>query len=94
MKSYASVDRIEGKLVICEVELMDQEESKTIPFGKRKTEMVDIPLENFSNNVKDLQEGEIIILEHEDGRVLQICGKDDEERQRRIEELDSIMLNN
>lgn len=93
MKSYASVDSIEGKIIICEVEQMTHEESRNIPFGERKTEMIDIPLEIVSKNETKLEEGDIILLEHEDGKVLSIYGKDEEEKQRRIEELNSIMAN-
>ena len=43
MKSYASVDRKEGSYVVCEVELMELENSQVENCDKA-VEMIDIPL--------------------------------------------------
>ena len=40
MKSYASVDRIEGQFAICEIELVNLEESKSIKYFEKETVMI------------------------------------------------------
>ena len=83
MKVYASVDRIEGEWLVCEVELVDVETSKTMSFMEKETEMCDVPLE-FTNTVGVVAEGDILVVEYEDGEVIEICEKNNEEKNRRI----------
>ena len=90
MKSYASVDRLEGDFLVCEVELIEVEESNPTDFDK-PTEMIDIPVEQANAKLGDVQEGDIIVVEHEDGNVTEILCKDEAEKQRRIEVLKAIM---
>ncbi len=56
MKSYASIDRIEGKFAVCEVELIPVEESKPEDFATKETEMFDIPLQKIPTFIREVQE--------------------------------------
>lgn len=91
MKSYASVDRIEGKYTVLELELLDVEESKKESFRDKKTKMVDFLTDAIVTSVGNFDEGDIIVVEHENGDISSIYRKDNEEKQRRIEVLKSIM---
>ena len=93
MKSYASVDRIEGKYTVLELELLDAQESKKVLFRDKETEMVDYLTDAIIQNVGEVNEGDILLVEHENGEISSIYQKDDEEKQRRIEEIKSIMQN-
>ena len=90
MKSYASVDRLEGDFLVCEVELIEVEESNPTDFDK-PTEMIDILLEYANAKLGMVLEGDIIVVEHEAGIVTEILSKDEAEKQRRIEVLKTIM---
>ena len=91
MKSYAAVDRIEGKYVVCEVELVKAEESANLRASEKETEMVDILLENVVSSVGEVQESDILVVEYEKGEVTHIYGKDDKEKERRAEIIRKIM---
>ena len=90
MKSYASVDRTEGSYVICEVELMELENSQVEDCDKA-VEMIDIPLEMALKSVENVDDGDILIVEHNNGDVIEVYCKDEEEKQRRIDYLRQIM---
>lgn len=90
MKSYVSIDRIEGNFAVCEVELIDFERSKPDDFDK-PTEFVDIYLEQINVSVGDVKEGDIIVIEHDENGIIDICYKDEAEKQRRIDVLKAIM---
>lgn len=93
MKSYASVDRIEGKYTVLELELLDAQVSKKVSFRDKETEMVDYLTDVIIQNVGEVNEGDILLVEHENGEISSIYQKDDEEKQRRIKEIKSIMQN-
>ena len=44
MKSYMTIDRIEGKFAICELEFISTEHSAEVDYWERDTEMIDIEL--------------------------------------------------
>lgn len=95
MKSYASIDRIEGKYAVCEVEMIKIEESKPTDFNK-ETRMMDVLLkENWFRKIFNLKtklkEGDIIVVEHDGENITKICNTDNAEKQRRIEVLKAIM---
>lgn len=91
MKSYVSIDRIEGEYAVCEVELVDTETSKILSAREKDTEMVDIPMQGLVDCIGEVAEGDIIVVEQENGIVFVAYGKDEEEKQRRVELLKSIM---
>lgn len=87
MKSYAAVDSIEGSYVRCELEMLDINESRNIAFyDKEEYLMVNIPLDKVCQAVDNVTEQDILIVEHEAGVVISVCGRDDAELQRRMEE--------
>lgn len=90
MKSYAAVDSIEGQHVRCELELLDLQESEHTSFWEKDCIMVDIPLEVVEQAVADVSEKDVLILEHDEGNVTHICGRDEAEMMRRIEEYRAI----
>lgn len=89
MRSYAAVDRMEGKFAICELELEEVEASRSEDYFAKETKMVDIPLEAIPD---EISEGDILIVEHDKESVTQIFGKDDEEKQRRVQLLEQLMV--
>ena len=91
MRSYASIDRIEGEYAVCEVELVDTTESKTLSSKDKETNMVDILVQVIIDSVGKFLEGDILVVEQKDGEILIVYENDEEEKQRRIELLKSIM---
>lgn len=91
MRSYASIDRIEGEYAVCEVELVDVDTSKILSAKEKNTDMVDFSVSAINNCVGQVCEGDILIVEQENGIILVVYGKDLEEKQRRIELLKSII---
>lgn len=87
MKSYASVDRIEGKFVVCELEMLEVEQSKPEDYAKKETVMVDVLLGFICSIVGEIHEGDIIVVEHDSENITQIYYKDDAEKARRIEQI-------
>lgn len=84
MKSYASIDRIEGKFAVCEVEMIEIENSKTEDYCEKETKMMNILLEKITAKVGSVKEGDILVVEHNEEVVNEIYCKDEEEKQRRI----------
>ena len=91
MKSYANIDRIEGKFAVCEVELLPIEESKPEDFATKDTEMLDILLQDIPENLGEVKEGDILVVEHDGENVTSVYYKDEEEKARRLELLRSII---
>jgi len=91
MKSYAYIDRIEGKYAVCEVELLSVKESKPEDFSAKETVMIDVPLRKFPRILGKVEQGAIFIVEHDGENVTFIYFKDEKERKRRIEVLQSII---
>lgn len=90
MKSYASVEEIDKRFASCELEMIPVEESRTIDYDQKPTNMVDIPVEMITAVLPDVREGDIIVVIHERGTVGSVCYKDDAEQQRRIELIKSL----
>lgn len=88
MTSYASIDRIEGQWVICEVELLPFEESKSEDFASKDTEIMDVLLNKFPEEV---EEGDIFVVKHDGKNVKIVDYKDDDEKIRRQEILKNII---
>lgn len=91
MISYASIDRIEGKFAVCEVELLPYEESRPEDFATKDTMMMDIPLQEIPRDVGEVNEGDILLVKHDGENVTFIYYKDYKEKARRLEVLRSIM---
>lgn len=94
MKSYASIDRIEGEYAVCEVEMVEIANSNTSDFSK-ETEIMNIPLEIVKECIKEEpEEGDIIIVEHNREYISSVYAKDEQEKQKRIEELMAMNWSN
>lgn len=91
MKSYVSIDSIEGKYVVGEVELCEIEESKTEDYAVKETTTIDIPLIDVITVVEQVEEGDILIVEHDGENVLCVYCKDEGEKARRVELIKKIM---
>lgn len=91
MKSYATIDRIEENIAVCEVELLETEQSKTTDFFDKETKMMDVLLEKIHEVTENVEEGDILVVEHDGENVIYIYYKDYSEKQRRIEILQAIM---
>ena len=85
MTSYASIDRIEGKFAVLEVEMLTFEESRPEDFATKDTVMIDVELQKIPSDVDEINEGDILVVEHDGENVTLIYYKDEEERVRRIE---------
>ena len=87
MKSYASIGGFNGKYVKLEVEMMDVEDSNTTECGERESKMIDVDFEKFPWGEDDFDEGDIVVVEHDGEIVSEVYGKDEEERQRRMDKI-------
>ena len=93
MKSYSVIDRIERNFAVCEVELVSVEESLNLDISEKETLMMDIELDVITQICGNIQEGDIIIVEHNSNCVYNVYEKDEEEKQRRIQLLEKIIKN-
>ena len=84
MKSYASIDRIEEKFAVCEVEMIEIENSRPEDYCEKETKMMNILLEKITYKIGDVKEGDILVIEHNGEKVTEIYYKDEQEKQRRI----------
>ena len=91
MTSYASIDRIEGEIAVCEVELLPYDKSRPEDFATKETIMVDIPLKTIPWDIGEVKEGDILIVEHDGKNVTFLYYKDNREKARRLEALKNIM---
>ena len=90
MKSYAAIDRIIGEYAVCELELVDVQESLNLSFLEKITTTEEILYETICQQIGEVKEGDIIVVEHNKGRILSVCYKDDAEKNRRIERIKAI----
>ena len=91
MRSYASIDRIEEHFAVCEVELLEVKDSKSEAYLEKETEMMDILLEKIVDRIGNVNEGNILVVQHDGKNVYDILCKDDEEKQRRIALIQAMM---
>jgi len=88
MLSFASVGEIEtrdGKPVTakCEVEKIDIRDSR--PQDKNKPVFkAYIPIQEITDNVGEIEEGDIIVVSHENEQVITVIRKDAAEKERRV----------
>lgn len=85
MKSYASIDRIEGKYAVCEVELISIEERNIEEFVRYDTVCMDVLLKEIHANLGKIKDGDIFVVEHDGKNITSICYKDEMEKTRRLE---------
>ena len=87
MKSYMTIDRIEGKFAACELEFISVDQSREVEYWDRDMEIIDVPI----TMLEELKEGDVFVVEHEKETLYRIYGKDNEEKRRKIEALKAIM---
>ena len=91
MKSYAVVDHVEGEFFCLEVELLEILESFPENFSQKDTVMMDVHKSMFDIFGEEINEQDVVIVEHDSENVLLVYQKDDEEKQRRIAVLEKIL---
>lgn len=91
MKSYASIDRIEGKFAVCEIEMIEIENSKPEDYLEKETKMMNVLLGKITAKVDNVKEGDILVVEHDGKEVTEVYCKDEQEKQRRIAILKRIL---
>ncbi len=92
MISFASIDRIEGKFAVCEVELIIASDSKPEDFATKDTAMMDVSLERFPVFMGKPQEGDIFLVEHDSKNVTNVYCRCEEEKKKRLEILGGIKV--
>lgn len=91
MKSYASIDRIEGKFAVCEVELISVEERNAEEYVPYDTEFMELSLGTIPVSLGEVKDGDILVVEHDGENITSICYKDEKEKARRLELLREMM---
>lgn len=87
MVSYAVVDRIEeDRYVVCEVELVELEESNSTDLNDKEFIMMDILKVDALKCMESIEENDVIVVEHDAENIIRVLYKDDEEKQRRLDE--------
>ena len=89
MQSYMSIDRIEGDLVVCEVELIPKNDSKVHDFNK-PCFMDTVNKTLFTFKGFKVEEGMVFVVNHNGERIDSICAIDAKERERRIKLLEQF----
>ena len=84
MKSYASVDRLEGSYVVFEVEFVEIENSHIVEYLEKDTEIMNAPLYEALKVAKSVSEGDIFVVEHTSRDITEIYYKDNDEKSKRI----------
>lgn len=91
MRSYASVDRIEGKFAVCEVELISLKARNAEEYVPYDTEFMDLSLETIPVSLGEVKDGDILVVEHDGQNIISFCYKDEMEKARRLELLREMM---
>ena len=91
MIGFAPVDRIvDGAIIVCKVELCTLEENPTIPFGKKKTKTMYLEVMDVPAEVGTVCQGDILVVEHTGEEITNVLRKDQAEKQRTIDFLNSL----
>ena len=93
MRCFASIDRIEGKFAVSEVNvfLLEDEELQVIGHEMTDCPMADIPLQQIPDEIGEVNEGDILVVEYDGKNVTKVYCKDDEEKARRLKLLKEVM---
>lgn len=91
MKSYAVIDRIENQWVVFELELVSTEKSLILNASEKETTMIDVELSRLTSTCKEVEEGDVFLVEHDNTNIITIYGKDENEKNRRIQLIQEIM---
>lgn len=91
MKSYAAVDRIGINYVVCEVEILETENSDSEDYYNHEVKMMEISVSLIEEAVEILGENDILVVEHDGKTVSKVYGKSQEEKARRDVVYDKII---
>ncbi len=64
IESYAAVDRIEGDLVILEIESYSITQNSDVPFSQRETFMAEISTITIISALGSIHEGDVLVVKH------------------------------
>lgn len=64
IESYAAVDRIEGDLVILEIESYSITQNSQVPFSQRRTFMAEVPKFTMLTIAESIHEGDLFVVKH------------------------------
>ena len=92
MLSYMSIERVEGDFAVCEVEDLPLEDSEVDDFFDKPCFMCDIPKAMFEENGFPIEEGLVFTVNHDRDKIEAICSIDEQERMRRIEILEYLLM--
>lgn len=90
MNSYAVIDRFENNFAVCEVEMVSIAKSWDIDIREKETKMMDVELGILRLICGDVQEGDVIVVKHDNTNIITIYGKDENEKKRRIQLIQKI----
>ena len=91
MLSYASIDRIEGDYIVCEVEQIPCTDARVDDFVCISCFMADVPKGMFDYKGLPAKEGNIYKVLHNGETVDEVIGIDEAEKNRRMRVLNSMM---
>ena len=92
MRSYAAIDRIGRNCVVCEVELLETENSDSEDYYNHEVKMMEVPVSLIEEAVEIIGENDILVVEHDGNKVSQVYEKSPEEKARRDEIYKGFML--
>ncbi len=82
IESYAAVDRIEGDLVILEIESYSITQNSQVPFSQRRTFMAEVPKFTMLTIAESIHEGDLFVVKHCPEEVRPIKTAPDEKARR------------
>ena len=90
-KSYAVIDGIEDGIARCEVELIPVEISNSQDYFNHENTMISIMAEFVKSAIGNIEENDVIIVEHDGVTINHVLARADDEKTRREAVYDAIM---
>lgn len=91
MLSYASIDRIEGNYVVCEVEQVPYTDARIDDFVCISCFMTDVPKGMFEFKGLPIREGNIYRVLHNGETIDEVVCIDEAEKNRRLKVLNNLI---
>ncbi len=91
MISFASRCQVENNIVTLDVEIIEKEVRVFLRPYQVQSENMYMDLDKLTAMVGETVEGDILVVEHDGVEILNVLGKDEQEKQRRIECLSQMM---
>lgn len=91
MISFASRCQVENNIVTLDVEIVEKEVRVFLRPYQIQSENMYMDLDKLTAVVGATVEGDILVVEHDGVEILNVLGKDELEKQRRIESLSQMM---